>query len=158
MPQKPILEVKNLSIYTSKNTLILNDINFILSENSCLAFVGESGSGKTLTALSIINLIPKNLHFGKTSKVIYKSENILSKPLNYLKNIRGNEISFIFQEPNNALNPLHNIYKQLAEVILAKQKLTYPILKEKIINLLTEVGLSDLKNRLNQYKHIYRYL
>lgn len=157
MPQKtikkPLLEVKNLSIYAPENKLILNNINFTLSENSSLAFVGESGSGKTLSALSIVNLIPKNLTYGQNSKVLFNGEDILQKPLNYLQKIRGAEIAFIFQEPNNALNPLHSIYKQLAEVILAKQKLNPKALKEKIITLLNEVGLKDLSNRLNALPH-----
>ncbi|MFN5351913.1 MAG: ATP-binding cassette domain-containing protein [Alphaproteobacteria bacterium] len=147
-----LLEVKNLSVFVN-NKPLLNDINFSLDAKQTIGLVGESGSGKTLTAFSLINLLPNNLTFSSNTKILLRGENIIGKSDSYLQNIRGKDIGFIFQEPNNALNPLHNIFTQLKEVILAKEGPNKQELMHKIHKLLDEVGLGDLKKRLDAYPH-----
>jgi microcin C transport system ATP-binding protein len=147
-----LLEVKNLSVFVN-NKPLLNDINFSLDAKQTIGLVGESGSGKTLTAFSLINLLPNNITFSPSTKILLKGENIIGKSDGYLQNIRGKDIGFIFQEPNNALNPLHNIFTQLKEVILAKEGPNKQELLHKIHKLLDEVGLGDLKKRLDAYPH-----
>ncbi|MEI7669022.1 MAG: ATP-binding cassette domain-containing protein, partial [Pseudomonadota bacterium] len=140
---KTILEISNLTIQAQEKTLV-NDISFDINQNEIIALVGESGSGKTLTSLAIMDLLPQGLR--KTGEVKFFFEGGAEQEITHL---RGNKIGMIFQEPMTALNPLHNIGKQIAEAITIHQKnLTKEQVNNRLLELLDLVGLSYLKNRL----------
>lgn len=148
---KPLLSVNNLSL-TIEGKPILHDINFSLERGKTLALVGESGSGKSMTAMSIMQLLPHNacitqgdIHFANTP--------LLTLTEKQLQAIRGNKIGIIFQEPNMSLNPVLTIGKQIGESITRHQGLRFKALKDKIIQLLEEVKLPDPHLRINWYPH-----
>ncbi|MCA9886694.1 MAG: ABC transporter ATP-binding protein, partial [Anaerolineae bacterium] len=128
------------------------DLNLEIARGETLALVGESGSGKSLTALALMQLLPKS---AKVSGEIYFNEERLDRKNDrQMRAIRGSQIAMIFQEPMTALNPLHSIEKQIGEILQLHQ----PLLsarqrREKILQLLEEVGLSKLKTRLDAYPH-----
>ncbi len=146
-----IISINNLCI-SFKNTEVLNRVNLNIIKGKTTAIVGESGSGKTLTALSILKLLPNNAKI--TSGEIYlENKNLLSETDQFIQKIRGNKISTIFQEPMTSLNPLHTIHKQIEEVIITHNKITYEKLKNKTKNLLKEVGLTELSERPKVYPY-----
>ena len=151
-----LISVKNLSInFTDTEGAInqvVNNISFEIAQGETLALVGESGSGKSLTALSLIKLLPSSAEI--KGEIVFEGENIHEKTERQMRNIRGSRISMIFQEPMTALNPLHTIEKQLSEIlehhaITSSRQQT----SEKVNQLLAEVGLEKLKDRLNAYPH-----
>jgi len=149
--KKKIIEIKNLKInfkQNNENISAVKNSSFGIFEGECLALVGESGSGKSVTALSLMNLIKENSQTSIKGQVIFSGKNILSLTKEELLMIRGKEISMIFQEPMTSLNPLHTIRKQIKECFI---NLTTN--DEKIIKLLTEVGIENPTERLDQYPH-----
>ena len=148
---EPVLKVKNLSVHFS-GADVLHDVSFDLARGKMLALVGESGSGKTVTALSIMRLLPEatasnaaEVHLGET--------NILKLSVPEMSNLRGKRIGMIFQEPMTSLNPLHTIGQQLKEAITLHQNLSAKEIDKKIVELLDLVTLPALKNRLKAYPH-----
>lgn len=149
-----LLEVENLktTLFTPKGAIrVVNDVSFKLDKGSTLALVGESGCGKTMTACSILRILPD---FSKVSgKVIYKSYNILELTEEVLQKIRGKEISMIFQEPSTALNPVLSIGDQLTETLVIHHKIKKNEAHEKALELLTNVGFSDPVIVYKSYPH-----
>ena len=117
-----------------------------------VAIVGESGSGKTLSALSILKLLPGNANI-KSGSIIFEEKDLLKLPSKEIEKIRGNKISTIFQEPMSSLNPLHTIDKQIKEMITTHNKKNIVELNKSVFNLLKEVNLDDLMNRPNIYSY-----
>ena len=111
-----IISINNLTI-SFKDTEVIKNVNIEIIKGKTTAIVGESGSGKTLSALSILKLLPNNANI-KTGKILFRNENLLSLSNNSIQKIRGNKISTIFQEPMTSLNPLHTVNKQIEEIIL----------------------------------------
>ena len=111
-----ILTIKNLSISFKKNKRVVNKVSINIPKGRTVAVVGESGSGKTLSALSILKLLPSSAKINE-GEIFYKKNNLLNLPINQIEKIRGNQISTIFQEPMSSLNPLHTIKKQIQEMI-----------------------------------------
>ena len=118
-----IVSVRNLSISFRQNIKVVKDINLDIIKGKTTALVGESGSGKTLSALSILKLLPNSAKITK-GEIFFKNQNILSLPQNEIQKIRGNNIATIFQEPMTSLNPLHTINKQIEEIIITHNKVT----------------------------------
>ena len=147
-----IISIKNLCISFNENNEVVRDININILEGKTTAIVGESGSGKTLSALSILKLLPNNAEV-KSGEIFFKNKNILNNLDNEIQKIRGNEIATIFQEPMTSLNPLHTINKQIEEIIITHNKVKYLDVKNKTIELLNEVGLQDIANRPNVYPY-----
>tara|TARA_B100000029_G_scaffold105732_1_gene96354 strand:+ start:1691 stop:3268 length:1578 start_codon:yes stop_codon:yes gene_type:complete len=147
-----LISIKDLSIYFKKNINVVESINLNIPQGKTVAIVGESGSGKTLTALSILKLLPNAAQL-KSGKIIYKNINILESSANEIQQIRGNKISTIFQEPMTSLNPLHSINKQIEEIILTHNKISYLEAKKKTENLLKEVGLESISSRPKIYSY-----
>ncbi|MFZ9470088.1 MAG: ATP-binding cassette domain-containing protein, partial [Rickettsiales bacterium] len=150
------LKIENLCIKFRKTDgnfqEIIRDFSLNLSSQRITALVGKSGSGKSLIALSILKLLPKNAEI--SGKIYFDNQDLLKLNDKNLQKIRGKEIGFIFQDPNTALNPLHKIGKQIGEAILTHQpKISKNTLKFKIENLMKEVGLSSLIDRVNDYPH-----
>jgi ABC-type dipeptide/oligopeptide/nickel transport system ATPase component len=152
----PLLEVVDLSVTfktAGREIEILNKVSFILGSHKTLGIVGESGSGKTVTALSILNLIPTPPLLRLTGEIRFLGKNLLRYSPSQLQKIRGNRISFIFQEPATALNPVLTIGDQITEMILAHTDLSKRKAKERAIGLLSEVGIPNPSLRMRNYPH-----
>ncbi len=147
-----IISINNLSIGFNKYTDVVRNVNIDVAKGKTSAIVGESGSGKTLSALSILKLLPNGANI-KTGKIIYNNKNLLNLSQKEIQNIRGNKISTIFQEPMTSLNPLHTINKQIEEIITTHNTLSKKEAKKRTIKLLNEVGLSDISSRPKIYPY-----
>ncbi len=148
---RKILEIENLKVcfyLNRKEIQAVKNSSFNIYEGECLAIVGESGSGKSVTALSIMKLINENLSTVINGKINFGNQNILKFNEDNLRKIRGKKISMIFQEPMTSLNPLHNIRKQIKESFDHEYGDD-----QKFIDLLTEVGIDDAKEKLDHYPH-----
>ena len=151
-----LLKINNLSVSFNVDNKIINavkNISLNIKKGEALGIVGESGSGKSVTALSILKLLPYPKAFHPSGKIFYDDKNILKSNEKELQKIRGNNISMIFQEPMTSLNPLHTIKKQITEVLFLHKKLSKKKAENKTIELLNLVGFSDGKNRLDDYPH-----
>jgi len=126
-------------------------VSFTVARGETVALVGESGSGKSVTALSTVSLLPDSAEVA--GSVTYEGQQMVGADKALLRKVRGNDISFIFQEPMTSLNPLHTIEKQLAESILLHQGLKGDAARARIIELLTKVGIRDPETRLGAYPH-----
>ncbi len=157
MPQNnKILEVKNLKTYFYTDDGIVkavDGVSFDLKELETLGIVGETGSGKSVTALSILRLIPQPPGKIVDGEILFKGQNILDMNIKELQDFRGNRISMIFQDPMTSLNPVFTIGNQLMEAILAHQTITKKQAREKSFQLLEMVGIPDIKRRFNSYPH-----
>src|SRR5262249_43431635 len=118
-----------------------------------VALVGESGSGKTVTALSILRLLPYPAASHPSGAIRFQGENVLDLPQNELRRIRGNKISMIFQEPMTSLNPLHTIESQVGEVLKIHRGMSDRAARERVLDLLNKVGIDDPEGRLGSYPH-----
>ena len=160
MSHPPVLQVEDLSVSFRQRTKgqevisnVVKRISFDLYAGETLALVGESGSGKSITALSILQLLPYPQAFHPSGSVRYQGTELVNADADTLQRIRGNDISMIFQEPMTALNPLHVIEKQIAESLALHQNITGDAAREKIIDLLNQVGIHDPETRLGAYPH-----
>ena len=147
-----LISIKNLTINFKANQNVVNNVDIEIPRGKTVAIVGESGSGKTLSALSILRLLPVNANISCGS-IVFKESDLLKLPLNEIEKIRGNKISTIFQEPMSSLNPLHTVDKQIKEMITTHNKKNIEELNESVLNLLKEVNLEDLINRPNIYSY-----
>jgi peptide/nickel transport system ATP-binding protein len=152
---KKILKIEQLKTYFYTWAGIVKAVDGIdidVNEGETLGLVGESGSGKSVTALSIINIVPSP---GKIveGRIIYKGENLLEKTENDIQQIRGKEIGYIFQDPATSLNPVYNIADQLTEVIKRHQNVTKKEALEKAIELLGLVEIPDPEIKIWNYPH-----
>lgn len=150
--QKPLLEVKDLSVSFAGVPAVKN-LSFSMARGETMALVGESGSGKSVTALSILQLLPYPRATHPTGSIIFDGESLVGADERTLRKIRGNRISMIFQEPMTSLNPLHNIEKQVGEVLLLHKGLRGAKARERIIELLELVGIPDPSSRLRALPH-----
>ncbi len=153
----PLLKISNLSVdFKTQNGLFraVDDVSFDISKGEAVALVGESGSGKSVTALSVMQLLPypRAIHTPESS-VIFEGDDLIGKGDSFMRSIRGRQIGIIFQEPLTALNPLHTIEKQIAEVLFLHQKMNKTQARERVIELLNLVGLENLTTRLKAYPH-----
>lgn len=150
-----ILDVKNLNLgFSVENDFhqALFDVNFSLEKGQTLALVGESGCGKTMSAMSILNLIPKTAHI-TGGEIIYNGENLLNKTRKEMSKIRGGKIALIPQDPMTSLNPLYTVGDQLLEVIKIHKGLKGKEAIKQAIEAFEAVQIPDAKNRLNNYPH-----
>lgn len=160
MTSQPVLTVEDLSVsfrQRSKGQEVISNVvkqvSFDLYAGETLGLVGESGSGKSLTALSILQLLPYPQAFHPSGSVRYQGTELVNADPETLQRIRGNDISMIFQEPMTALNPLHVIEKQIAESLSLHQGISGDAAQSKIIELLDQVGIHDPETRLGAYPH-----
>ena len=153
--ETPLLDVQGLSIrFTPPGlpaTAPVRDVGFTLGAGEMLGIVGESGSGKSLTALSILRLLPGTAHY--QGSVRFDGEDLLTLPESRLQSLRGSRIAMIFQEPMTSLNPLHTIGKQIAEMLLQHQAITREAALARTLELLGEVGIPDPAGRVDSYPH-----
>ncbi|MEM6388492.1 MAG: ATP-binding cassette domain-containing protein, partial [Pseudomonadota bacterium] len=149
-----VLSVKDLSVsfrQDGKSSLAVKGVSFDIQEGETVALVGESGSGKSVTALSTVDLLPASSN--TTGSITYRGEELVGAAEADLRRVRGNDISFIFQEPMTSLNPLHTLEKQLTESLSLHQGLTGSAARARVIELLVKVGIRDAETRLSAYPH-----
>ena len=149
-----VLEVRDLWVKFSQDGSKIDavkGVSFDVGRGEVVALVGESGSGKSVTALSTVSLLSANTEVG--GSVLYEGREMIGASEQSLQSLRGNDISFIFQEPMTSLNPLHTIEKQLMESLALHQGLVGEKAKQRVIHLLERVGISNAKDRLNAYPH-----
>ncbi len=128
-------------------------VSFDIPVNSTVALVGESGSGKSVTAMSIVRLLPDNAIVDANSKILYNGRDLLQAPIEDLRALRGKDISVVFQEPMSSLNPVFTVGDQIAEVLRIHLKLNRKQSLDRALELMTEVGIPNPKERLNAYPH-----
>ena len=153
--KKILLNVNNLCVRTNENLQhqnLIDKISFNIKKNEIVALIGESGSGKSLTSLSILGLLEKN-KFNISGEIIFNGNNLLDLDNNAMMEIRGSEISMIFQEPMSALNPTMKIGEQIFEVFKAHKNLSFERTTERIKRLIKKVKLDNVKNLLDKYPH-----
>jgi microcin C transport system ATP-binding protein len=151
-----LLEVKDLSVafrQGERETLAVDRISFDIKKGETVALVGESGSGKSVTALSVLKLLPYPAARHPTGAIRFKGQELLSLPEAKIRHVRGNDITIIFQEPMTSLNPLHTIEKQIGEILLLHQGLVGDKARARTIELLTQVGIPEPETRLKSYPH-----
>lgn len=150
-----ILEVKNLNLGFQCEDIFkqaLYDVNFALHKGKMLSLVGESGCGKTMSAMSILNLLPKTARI-TSGEILYNGENLLLKNNKQMQKIRGGKIALIPQDPMTSLNPLYTVGDQLLEVIKIHQNLQGHQAEQKAIEAFEAVQIPDAKSRLKNYPH-----
>jgi microcin C transport system ATP-binding protein len=152
----PLLEVKDLSVaftQSGKTTLAVDKVSFSVAKGETLALVGESGSGKSVSALSVTKLLPYPPASHPSGEIRFKGQELLQADENTLRKVRGNDISMIFQEPMTSLNPLHSVERQIGEILEVHQNLGGAARRNRIIDLLTKVGIRDPETRLQDFPH-----
>ncbi|MCK0140870.1 ABC transporter ATP-binding protein [Aliiroseovarius sp. F20344] len=149
-----LLTVNNLSVsfrQDGQSHPAVRGISFNVEKGETVALVGESGSGKSVSALSTVSLLPDSAEI--TGSITYEGREMIGASKSDLRDVRGNDISFIFQEPMTSLNPLHTIEKQMAESIQLHQGLKGDAVRTRILELLDKVGIRDAETRLPNYPH-----
>ena len=152
----PILSIRDLSIafgHGAREVLAVDRVSFDIRKGETLALVGESGSGKSITALSVMKLLPYPAAHHPSGSIKFQGRELLTMKENEIRDVRGNDIAIIFQEPMTSLNPLHTIEKQIREILMLHQGLTGQAARGRIIELLGQVGIPDPAGRLASYPH-----
>ena len=152
----PLLRVRDLSVSFSTPTgelAAVRKVSLDLDRGETLALVGESGSGKSVTALSIVQLLPYPVARHPSGSIEFRGRELLGAKEMVLRAVRGNRIAMIFQEPMTSLNPLHTIEKQVNEVLLVHKRLRRAAARARTLELLRLVGLSEAEQRLGAYPH-----
>ena len=160
-PATPLISVRALTVSfrMSKTDTAgaVKGVSFDVPANSTVALVGESGSGKSVTAMSIVRLLPENAIVSPGSQVLYNGPggglDLLSTPIETLRQMRGKDISVVFQEPMSSLNPVFPVGKQIAEVLRIHMSLNARQALDRTLELMTEVGIPSPKERLKSYPH-----
>ncbi|WP_299354934.1 ABC transporter ATP-binding protein [uncultured Shimia sp.] len=149
-----ILEVKDLRVsfrQDGQSVDAVRGVSFTVDRGETVALVGESGSGKSVTALSTVSLLPSSATI--TGDITYDGQKMVGADEKMLRKVRGNDISFIFQEPMTSLNPLHTLEKQLGESLALHQGIAGEGARARIVELLKRVGIRDPESRLGAYPH-----
>ncbi|MEO1025159.1 MAG: ABC transporter ATP-binding protein [Pseudomonadota bacterium] len=149
-----LLKVDGLNVHFRQDgavTHAVRGVSFEVRKGETLALVGESSSGKSVTALSTVALLPESAEI--SGSIVYDGAELVGAPERELRRVRGNDVSFIFQEPMTSLNPLHTLDKQLGESLLVHQGISGAEAESRIIELLDEVGIVDPESRLKSYPH-----
>ena len=156
MIDQPIIEIKNLKTYFNTDEGIahaVDDVSFSVYPGETLGIVGESGCGKSVTSLSIMKLIPQPPGYFAGGEILYKGRNILDIPETDMREIRGNKISMIFQEPMTSLNPVFTVGHQIEEAIIVHQGLNAVDARQKAIEMLKLVSIPSPEQRADDYPH-----
>src|SRR5215216_948252 len=149
---QPLLDVHDLSVAFG-NTLAVDHVSFSVKRGECVALVGESGSGKSVSALSILKLLPYPSASHPSGQIRFRGRELLSAAESEMREIRGNDISIIFQEPMTSLNPLHTIEAQIGEILSLHSGIGGQAARARTLELLTQVGIPDAETRLKSYPH-----
>ena len=150
------LAVRDLSIAFrsgGRETLAVDRISFDIVKGECMALVGESGSGKSVTALSILRLLPHPASHHPSGSINFQGRDLLKLSEREMRQVRGDDITIVFQEPMTSLNPLHTIEKQIGEILLLHRGLTGAPARARTLEVLSQVGIRDPETRLKSYPH-----
>ncbi len=153
---QPLLDVRDLSVAFRQGgaeSVAVDKVSFSIERGQCVALVGESGSGKSVSALSVLKLLPYPTAHHPSGSIRFKGQDLLGMSENEIRGIRGNDISIIFQEPMTSLNPLHTIEAQIGEVIYLHSGVRGAKARERTLELLTQVGIPEPETRLASYPH-----
>ncbi|MCO6187255.1 ABC transporter ATP-binding protein [Rhizobium sp. L1K21] len=153
---EPLLTIRDLSVafhQGGKTSLAVDKVSFEIGKGEVVALVGESGSGKSVTANSILKLLPYPAASHPSGEVIFKGVDLLNANEKVLRGVRGNDITQIFQEPMTSLNPLHTIERQIGEILELHQAITGEAARKRTLELLNQVGIREPEKRLKAYPH-----
>src|SRR6201994_642737 len=153
---QPLLDVRDLSVafrHQGGSSVAVDRISFDVKRGECVALVGESGSGKSVSALSVLKLLPYPTASHPSGSIRFHGRELLSLSENDIRGIRGNDISIIFQEPMTSLNPLHTIEAQIVEILQLHGPVSTTAARARTLELLTQVGIPDPETRLQSYPH-----
>ncbi|BCH13229.1 MULTISPECIES: ABC transporter ATP-binding protein [unclassified Mesorhizobium] len=156
MSEVPLLSVRDLSVafaQEGRQSMAVDHISFDIAKGETVALVGESGSGKSVSALSVLRLLPYPAASHPSGKILFQGADLLAADEKALRRVRGNKITMIFQEPMTSLNPLHTIEQQIVEVLTLHQGLRDRQAKARTLELLNEVGIREPEKRLDAYPH-----
>ncbi|HEU0220968.1 MAG TPA: ATP-binding cassette domain-containing protein, partial [Paracoccaceae bacterium] len=145
-----LLQIRDLSVRFGE-TEAVRGVSLAIERGETVALVGESGSGKSVTALSTVNLLADSARI--SGSILWQGREMVGTPETELRHVRGNDVSFIFQEPMTSLNPLHTIERQIGESLALHQGLTGTAAKARTLDLLRRVQLRDAESRLGAYPH-----
>jgi microcin C transport system ATP-binding protein len=151
-----LLSVEDLSVafrQAGRETVAVDRVSFDIAPRETVALVGESGSGKSVTALSVLKLLPYPSAHHPSGRILFKGQDLLAMSEHEIRNVRGNDITMVFQEPMTSLNPLHTIERQIAEVLGIHHGLTGVAARKRVIELLSEVGIPEPETRIHSYPH-----
>ncbi len=148
----PLLQVEDLSV-AFRGRVVAEHVSFTIERGETQALVGESGSGKSVTALSILKLLPYPAASHPAGRILFKGEDLLTAPAERLRQVRGGKIAMIFQEPMTSLNPLHRIERQLVETLTLHRALTRDAARKEALELLRMVEIRDAEKRLSAFPH-----
>src|SRR6059058_5846930 len=153
---QPLLDIRDLSVafhQPSGTSVAVDHISYEIRRGECVALVGESGSGKSVSALSILKLLPYPTASHPSGAIRFKGRELLNLSEREIRDIRGNDISIIFQEPMTSLNPLHTIEAQIGEILQLHSGIRGSKARARILELLTQVGIPEPETRLASYPH-----
>ena len=151
-----LLSIKDLSVtfqVPGDDVDAVRGVSFNIAEGETVALVGESGSGKSVTALSILQLLPYPMACHPSGSIVFKGEELIGANAGQLQRVRGNRVSMIFQEPMTSLNPLHSIEKQIGETLIIHKGLSGNALRDRVLQLLDLVGINNAAQRMSAYPH-----
>jgi len=152
----PLLSVRDLSVAFTQGgeeSLAVDRVSFDIERGKTLALVGESGSGKSVSALSVLKLLPYPPASHPSGEILFNGRDLLAADETELRKVRGNKITMIFQEPMTSLNPLHTIEDQIAEILSLHRGMGRTQARARTLELLHEVGIREPEKRLNAYPH-----
>jgi len=153
---EPVLEVKHLQthFFTDEGVVrSVDDVSLYINAEETLGVVGESGCGKSVTSLSIMRLVPNPPGRTVGGEIWFRGEDLLQKPMDQMRKIRGNNLAMIFQEPMTSLNPVYTIGDQISEAILLHQKIGKREAWSRAVEMLRMVGISSPEQRVREYPH-----
>ena len=153
---QPLLSVRDLSVafhQGGNESRAVDHVSFDIMPGEVVALVGESGSGKSVTANSILKLLPYPSASHPSGEILFEGKDLLTLPVRQLRAVRGNDITMIFQEPMTSLNPLHSIEQQISEILELHQAITGAEARTKTLELLNQVGIREPEKRLKAYPH-----
>ena len=156
MISENLLSIKNLKTHSTVGKSVVkavDGVSFNLEAGKTFAIVGESGSGKSITALSIMGLLPNNLAQTERGEILFDNKNLIDLEENEMRKIRGNRISMIFQEPMTSLNPVYDLSYQISETIILHQKKSKEQARKIAIEMLDLVGIPEPQKRIDSYPH-----
>jgi len=153
---EPLLKVEDLSVVfrqSGKDTLAVDRISFHIDPGETVALVGESGSGKSVSALSILKLLPYPAAHHPSGKILFKGKDLLAASEKEMRRVRGDDITMVFQEPMTSLNPLHTVERQVGEILKLHRRLSDRDARARTLEFLDLVGIRDARSRLGAYPH-----